>query len=128
MTDVIGHLEAAVAEAVVALRQITPGRDWIDQLVDSDGDALKSDEAGFVAGVHPDTMRRRAEAAALTINPIAVLMAGALWLFSERRILASIEIREGLPARLAAETRAKKSRDLRAPSDISPSIPIAAAS
>jgi hypothetical protein len=41
------------------------------------------------------------------------LLAGGLWLFSERRLLASIETKEGLPARLEAEARARKNADLR---------------
>src|ERR1035437_211013 len=121
--DLAGHLEAAA----VILRQCAPGRDWLDQILEANGDALKSDDAAFVAGVSADTMRGRAEAAAVAGKPIAVLMAGALWLFSEARLLGWIEAREGLPARLAAETRAKKSRELRSSPHIPAPLPIAAA-
>jgi len=126
-SDLAGRLEADVAEAAAALRQIAPGRDWLDQLLDADGDALKSDEAAYVAGMSTDTMRRRAEAAADAGRPIAVLMAGAMWLFSERRLLAWIEARDGRPARLAAETRARKSRDLRSSPQKSPETAVATA-
>ena len=126
-SDLAGRLEADVAEAAAALRQIAPGRDWLDQLLDADGDALKSDEAAYVADMSTDTMRRRAEAAADAGRPIAVLMAGAMWLFSERRLLAWIEARDGRPARLAAETRARKSRDLRSSPQKSPETAVATA-
>jgi hypothetical protein len=72
--DLAGHLEAAA----VILRQCAPGRDWLDQILEANGDALKSDDAAFIADVSPDTVRRRAEAAAVAGKPIAVLMAGAL--------------------------------------------------
>jgi hypothetical protein len=121
--DLAGHLEAAA----VILRQCAPGRDWLDQILEANGDALKSDDAAFVAGVSADTARRRAEAAAVAGKPIAVLMAGALWLFSEARLLGWIEAREGLPARLAAETRAKKSRELRSSPQKSPETAVATA-
>jgi hypothetical protein len=121
--DLAGHLEAAA----VILRQCAPGRDWLDQLLDADGDALKSDEAGFIADVHPDTMRRRAEAAAAAGKPIGILLAGAMWIFSLRRLLDAIEAKAGLPTRLEAETRARKSRDLRASPHIPAPLPIATA-
>ena len=124
--DLADRLEADVAEAAAALRQIAPGRDWLDQLLDADGDALKSDEAGFIADVHADTIRRRAEAAAAAGKPIGVLLAGAMWIFSLRRLLDAIEAKAGLPARLAAETRAKKSRELRSSPHIPAPLPIAA--
>lgn len=77
--------------------------------------------------MHADTIRRRAETAALTDKPIAVLLAGAVWLFSRRRLLDSIEARDGLPARLAAETRARKNAELRSLSEKSARSLIAAA-
>src|SRR5674476_1478262 len=95
--DLAGHLEAAA----VILRQCAPGRDWLAQLLDADGDARKSDEAGFIADVHADTIRRRAEAAAAAGKPIGILLAGAMWIFSLRRLLDAIEAKAGLPARLA---------------------------
>jgi hypothetical protein len=36
------------------------------------------------------------------------LFAGAVFLYSKRRLLDAIEARDGLPARLAAESRARK--------------------
>ena len=32
----IGRLEAVAAEAVAALRQTAPGRDWLDEILDAD--------------------------------------------------------------------------------------------
>ena len=115
------------AQAVASLRLDVPGRDWIEQLLDAGGDGLTSTEAAYVAGVHPDTVRRRAEAAALTDKPIGVLMAGAVWLFSLRRLLDAIEHRDGLPARLAAQSRAQKNAVLRFQPEKSAQIPIATA-
>jgi hypothetical protein len=101
------------AEVGAVLRRLDRPRDWIDELADG-GDALKSDEAAHVMGVHVDTARRYAEAAFMAGRPIGIRMAGgAFWLFSLRRILAAIEAEKGLSARLAAESRAKKSRVLR---------------
>jgi len=107
--DLINRIEAVAAEAVAVLRATAPSRDWLDEVLDDSGDALKTDEAAFVMGVHIDTMRDRAKAAASAGKPIGFLMASAVWLYSKRRILASIETEKGLPARLAAETRAEKS-------------------
>jgi hypothetical protein len=91
--DLANRLEATVAEVTAALRQATPVRDWLDEL-EAGGDALKTDEAAFIANVHVDTIRKRAEAAATT-KAVGVLMAGAVWLFSRRRLLDSIEARDG---------------------------------
>jgi hypothetical protein len=124
--DHADQLEAVAAQAVATLRLDVPGRDWIDQLLDAGGgDGLTSTEAAYVAGVHPDTVRRRAEAAALTDRPIGVLMAGAVWLFSLRRLLDAIEHRDGLPGRLAAQSRAQKNAALRFQPEKSAQIPIA---
>ena len=108
--DLAGHLEAAA----VILRQCAPGRDWLDEALDAGGDAVKSDAAAYIADVSSSTMCRRAEAAAAAGRPIGVLLAGAMWLISKRRLLVWIEAREGKPSRLAAETRAAKSLELRA--------------
>jgi hypothetical protein len=102
------HLEDAAAQAIAALRLDALDRDWLDEILDSSGDGLKSDQAAFVAGVSVDTARRRAEAAAFTDKPIGILMAGAVWLFSLRRLLDAIELKDGRPARLAAQSRAEK--------------------
>lgn len=127
LADRLDAAARAATEAADAMRSIALARDWLDQLIDIDGDALKSDEAAYIAGVHSDTMRRRAESAALAGRPIGILLAGAVWLFSERRLLDAIEARDGRPARLVAESRAKKSREMRSRSDICGPIPIATA-
>jgi hypothetical protein len=111
--DLVHRLRAAVEEAAQALKQTAPARDWLDEVSDPAGDALKTDEAAHIAGVSVDTVRRRAEAAVNTSRPLGILLAGSVWLFSKRRLLDMIEAREGRPARLEAESRARKSVDLR---------------
>jgi hypothetical protein len=44
------RLEAAVAAAAAVFRDVVPARDWIDELVCVNDDALKGDGAVFVAG------------------------------------------------------------------------------
>jgi hypothetical protein len=110
--DLADHLEAAAIQAATALRQ-SPGRDWLDELLDYSGDALRSDQAAYVWDTSDDTIRRRAEAAALTGKPIGYLLAGAVWLISRRRLLDAIELEDGRHARLVAQTRADKSAALR---------------
>lgn len=107
--DIAERLEGIVAE----LRQVDADHDWLAQYLAADGDAIKSDEAAFIADCSTDTVVLRARRAAGTDAPIAILLAGAVWLFSRRRLLASIEIRDGRPGRLAAESRARKSTEMR---------------
>jgi hypothetical protein len=128
--DLISRLETATAattEAVERLKRISSGRDWVDELVDSDGDGLKTDAAAFVMGCSPDTARRRAEIASAAGKHLGCLMAGAVWLYSLQRVLAWIEQHEGLPARLAAETRAHNNREMRSLSVLSLKTQIATA-
>jgi hypothetical protein len=125
--ELADHLEAVATQAVTALRLVTPTHDWLDQLLDPYGDGLKSDEAAYVAGVSVDTARRRAEAAALTNKPIGILMAGAVWLFSLRRLLDAIELKDGRPGRLAAQSRAEKNAVLRFQLQNSACLPVATA-
>jgi hypothetical protein len=113
--DLAHRLETVAAEAAAALRRLDAPRDWLDEVLDLGGDALKSDEAAFVAGCHVDTLLGRCKIAAATDRPLGTLMAGAIWLISKRRLLAAIEAKEGLPARLAAESRAQKSVESRLP-------------
>jgi len=61
--DLVPRLEAAastVTEAAAVLRQTAPVRDWIDEL-EAGADAIKTDEAAYIANVHVDTIRKRAE-------------------------------------------------------------------
>jgi hypothetical protein len=89
------------AQATAASRRVAPARNWLDELLNADGDGLTSSSAAYIADVSTDTIGRRAEAAASTDGPIGILMAKAVWLISLRRLLDSIELRDGLPARLA---------------------------
>jgi hypothetical protein len=111
--ELADHLEAAATQAANALRLVTPARDWLDEILDASGDGLRSHEAAYIADVSTDTVCRRAEAAALIGRPIGYLMAGAVWLFSLRRLLDAIELKYGRPARLAAQYRADKNAVLR---------------
>lgn len=108
--ELADHLEAAASEAVQALRRLDQPRDWVDE-IQPGGDVLRVDGAAFVAGIHPDTLRDRAKAASASGKPIGYLVAGAVWLISRHRLLDWIEAHEGRAARLAAETRARKSAE-----------------
>jgi hypothetical protein len=101
-----------IADALRSQAQ-TPVRDWLAQYLAGDGDVLNTDEAAYVLGCHRDTARSRADRAARTDKPIAILVAGATWLFSEIHLLDSIEGESGRHERLAAETRASEMRKLR---------------
>jgi hypothetical protein len=107
--DLADQLEATALRAVTALRLVVPGRDWLDEILDTDGDLIRSDQAAYIAGVSADTVGRRAEAAALAGKPIGALMAN-IWLISLRRWLDAIEDKDGRPARLAAQSRVAQSR------------------
>jgi hypothetical protein len=101
------------------------GPDWLAQLLDVDGDVLTTDRAAFVLDCHADTARKRAVDAMVAGKPIGVLMAGAVWLFSLRRLLDAIEEDKGRPARLAAATRADKARNFLSRPKVSAQKPIA---
>ena len=72
--DLIARLEAATADAVAALRTIPVSSDWVSAF--GDGDAIGTDEAAYIWNCVPETVRRRAEAAAGTNHP-ATLSANA---------------------------------------------------
>jgi hypothetical protein len=99
-----------LTELATALRQRAPVRDWVDAF--NDGSAFGSEVAAFICGRSPDTVRRWAAEAAAEGQPLGILQAG-VWLFDEQRLLNFIERRHGKPARLAAETRARKSAEMR---------------
>jgi hypothetical protein len=101
-----------IADAMRSQAQ-TPVGDWLAQYYAADGDVINTDEAAFILARHRDTARNRAEKAAGTDKPIAILVAGASWWFSELRLLDSIEADSGRHERLAAETRAAEMRKLR---------------
>ena len=96
-------------ELAGALQHHKPLRDWVD--AHRDGTAFGSDVAAFICGCSPDTVRRRAVDAATAGQPLGILQAG-VWLFDLRRLLDWIGRHQGLPARLAAETRAKKNAEM----------------
>jgi hypothetical protein len=96
-------------ELARALQQHRPVRDWVD--AHREGSAFGSDTAAHLCDCSTDTIRRRAVDAAAVGQPLGILQAG-VWLFDLRRLLDWIERHQGLPARLAAETRAKKSAEM----------------
>jgi hypothetical protein len=102
--DLIARMEAATAEAVAALRKVPVSSDWVSAF--GDGDAIGTDEAAYIWNCVPETVRRRAEAAAGTDHPLGIWFARSVWLISKARLLDAIEARDGLPGRLAAMSRA----------------------
>jgi hypothetical protein len=110
MADDPRHLAQRLEEIAAELRQRPRVRDWVDAY--NDGEAFGSDVAAFICGCSPDTIRRRADAAAAAGQPLGILNAG-VWLFDLHRLLNWIEQHQGLPARLAAESRARKNAEMR---------------
>lgn len=110
--DHIGD-DVLLTELAARLAARPPPLDWVSAY--SSGDAIKTDAAAIVAGCSAQTIRRRAEEAADTARPLGVLLAGSVWLISLHRLLDHIELNEGLPERLAAETRARKLLEMSAP-------------
>jgi hypothetical protein len=115
--DLITRMEAATAEAVAALRTVPASSDWVSAF--GDGDAIGTDEAAHIWNCVPETVRRRAEAAAGTDRPLGIWFAQSVWLISKARLLDTIEVREGLSGRLAAVSRAKKFAEMRAQPQLS---------
>jgi hypothetical protein len=112
-SDLIARLETAATEAVAALRRRRPASDdWVSAFVD--GDAIGTDEAAYIWDCVPETVRRRAEAAAGTDHPLGIWFAQSVWLISKARLFDAIEVREGLSGRLAAVSRATKYTEMRA--------------
>jgi hypothetical protein len=110
--EIADQLDAIAAK--LRSQEPEPARDWLAQLLDvAGGDVVNSDTAARIIDCHADTARKRAVDAMVAGKPIGILVAGAVWLFSQARILADIEARDGLPARLAATTRAEKEREFR---------------
>ena len=125
MTNVADQLEAIAAQLRSQEPESAPARDWLAELLDTKaGDVLGTDVAAVIIGCHADTARKRAVDAMEADKPIGILVANAVWLFSEARILADIEARDGLPARLAAATRAEKARNFRSRPSLSVQKPM----
>jgi hypothetical protein len=99
-----------LTELAAMLQQRPPVCDWVDAF--REGSAFGSDVAAAIFGCSSDTAVRRANAAAEDGRPLGILLAGT-WLFDRERLLNWIERKEGKPARLEAESRARKNADLR---------------
>ena len=110
--DLIERLEAVATEAVAVLRLRPVTGDWVSAF--GDGDAIGTDEAAYIWDCVPETVRRRAEAAARTKHPLGIWFAQSVWLISKARLFDAIEARDGLPGRLAAISRAAKYLGIRA--------------
>jgi hypothetical protein len=102
-----------VAQELDTKTPLAPRRDWIDELLSADGDAIKTDGACEIFGLAADAVRERAVAAMIAKKPIGFLLAGAWWIYSEVRILNHIEAHHGLAARVVAQDRADKLRKAR---------------
>jgi hypothetical protein len=103
-------LAKKLIELAGALQQRKPAHDWVD--AHRNGSAFGSDVAAFISDCSPDTIRRRADAAAAAGQPLGILLAG-VWLFDLHRILKWIEEHQGRPAFLAASSRASKNTEMR---------------
>jgi hypothetical protein len=62
-------------------------------------------------------MQRYCREGAANGEPLGILFGKSVWKVSTRRLLAFIEKTEGLPARLAAESRARQQRQQKAEYD-----------
>jgi hypothetical protein len=76
---------------------------------------LSSDQAGFICGCSPDTIRRKADAAAEEGHALGIKHAGGIWMIDLPRLLDWIERQHGRHERLAAESRARQNAVLRSP-------------
>ena len=98
------------------LDNLAPSGDWVDAFVEHD--CIGTDDAAFIADASRQTIRRHAAEAAAAGRPIGVCIARSVWLISLRRLLDWIGQNDGLPALVAAESRAKKRSFERAASKI----------
>jgi hypothetical protein len=93
-----------------AVARLDRAGDWVSAW--ESGDAVTSDEIARICACSPDTARRRHEASVIEGFPLAVRHAG-IYVFSLARMLAWVEQHQGRPARLACESRVRKSMNLR---------------
>ena len=99
------EVTALLEQALEKLNQRPSQRGWIAQF--RNGEVLTASEAGYVAAVTPETIRRWCEAADSTDQALGFLI-GSLWLVDLPALLRVMEKRGGKHDRLAAEDRAKK--------------------
>lgn len=106
------HLRLAKSLETTAerLRMYVAKGDWVDAY--RGGELITTDVAAFVVDVSTETIRRRAAEAAQSGHPIGI-QPGTIWLISLARLLDWIELHEGRPARLFAETRARQIAEMR---------------
>jgi hypothetical protein len=106
MSEEVHEITQEVRRQLDRLDKVVPGGDWVDEWVE--GDAIRTDEAAFIAGCSMQTVRRIAVAATMAGKPIGRLISKSVWLISRRRLLNWIERHHRTPARVEAEARAEK--------------------
>ena len=104
----LAHIAASELLAELSARIAETAADWVSAFGD---DGLRTDEAAVIAGVSAETVRRWCTEGTDAGEPIGVLIAGAVWLVSEARLLRAIERRRGVAERQAAEARARRISD-----------------
>jgi hypothetical protein len=115
-------IEALLAACKVVLdapddRSIT-GSDWITAF--TSGEILRTEEAAMVGDVSPDTVLRRITESLQTDRPLGVRIVKSVCLISRCQWLDWIKRNEGLPAYLAAKTRADSLKSRSPPQQSAP--------
>lgn len=85
--------------------------DWFELF--KTGEILTTEQAGHIAGLSGEQIRKRCVQTAEVGQPIGMQTA-AIWLVSMRRLLDNIEQYAGPHDRLVAESRARKMLEMRA--------------
>ena len=102
LADIADHLDQIAAEL-----RASRAHDWVD----ASGDDIRStDQIAHICECSPDTVRRRAEAAAASGHPLGIKVAG-IWLLSLNRMFAWLEHNIDKSARLRAEYRAGQNKN-----------------
>lgn len=106
MTDEVQEITRELRRQLDRLDSLPLEGDWVDAWID--GDAIRTDEAAYIYGQSVQTIRRVADASAMTGRSIGKQVSKSVWLISRRRLLDWIEREKGLPARVEANARAEK--------------------
>jgi hypothetical protein len=103
-----------IAELVARLN--APKLNWVEAY--HHGDALRTDEAAYIADCSDQTIRRYAEQAASAGHPLGIFLAKSIWLIDLNLLLQEIDRRHGAEARAEAEKRVARTLGLRASQQI----------
>lgn len=90
---------------LLELAAASAGTDWFELF--ATGEILTTSDAGRIAGLSSEQIRKRCVQTAEVGQPIGV-QTPSTWLVSKKRLLEDIEEYQGRHNRLVAETRAKK--------------------